>query len=129
MLVFQQGDNCDYQKSGSAECTQSFICNHSITPLLGSFRPPCLRLLCCYCIITAIYLQYISFFLFYSILYSDYSDCFQYVIISIFSNQPVCSFRYRRDILNDLLLGDETCKIFLNTSCSDEKIPKRVLHE
>ena len=33
MLVFQQGNNCDYQKSGSAECTQGFICNHSITSL------------------------------------------------------------------------------------------------
>ena len=33
MLVFQQGNNCDYQKSGGAECTQGFICNHSITSL------------------------------------------------------------------------------------------------
>ncbi len=41
-------------------------------------------------------------------------------------DQPVYSFRYREDTLNDLLLGDETCKIFLNTSCSDEKIPKEL---
>ena len=33
MLVFKQGNNCDYQKSGGAECTQGFICNHSITSL------------------------------------------------------------------------------------------------
>jgi predicted transposase/invertase (TIGR01784 family) len=38
-------------------------------------------------------------------------------------DQPVYTFRYREDTLNDLQLGDETCKIFLNTSCSDEKIP------
>ena len=33
MLVFKQGNNCDYQKSGGAECTQGFICKHSITSL------------------------------------------------------------------------------------------------
>ncbi len=41
-------------------------------------------------------------------------------------DQPVYTFRYREDTLNDLQLGDETCKIFLNTSCSDEKIPKEL---
>lgn len=39
------------------------------------------------------------------------------------NGKGVYRFQYREDSIHDLKLGDETCKIFLNITCSDEEIP------